>query len=285
MSSWYEATASFVADRPIAACGFVFAVTLAKALAVIGLLVPGTPILVLVGAMVAAGNLPMAPLILAATLGAIVGDGSHTRSVGAFAARSARRGRSRAGQASLREARPSSSDTAARASPSGGSSRPYAPWSPSRRDLGHDVRPLLRRQRPVRHRVGASAHPARRSAGPFPTALGVGDQATAFTIVAAVVARRCSSSCRCRRVCRSAGSVGCCRGLSPALVFSVRGRSSNAVTNARSAVSRRRQLLGDGGDRRRRRHGSRVHRHLQHGLRPRCPGSARSLQGRAVDRA
>lgn len=75
MLSWFEAVTGFVADRPVAACGFIFAVTLGEALAVVGLFVPGTPILILVGAMIASGDLPMAPLILAATLGAIVGDG------------------------------------------------------------------------------------------------------------------------------------------------------------------------------------------------------------------
>ena len=75
MLSWFEATVGFVADRPMAACGFIFAVTLGEALAVVGLFVPGTPILILVGAMIAAGHLPMGPLFLAATLGAIVGDG------------------------------------------------------------------------------------------------------------------------------------------------------------------------------------------------------------------
>lgn len=75
MLNGFETAIQFVADSPAAACGFVFAVALGEALAVIGLFIPGTPILFLVGALIAGGHLPLGPLLLAAMLGAIVGDG------------------------------------------------------------------------------------------------------------------------------------------------------------------------------------------------------------------
>lgn len=57
------------------AYGVVFLVSLSESLALVGLLVPGTVIMFGVGAVVAAGSLELAPVLLLAMAGAIAGDG------------------------------------------------------------------------------------------------------------------------------------------------------------------------------------------------------------------
>lgn len=54
--------------------GFIFLVCLGEAVFILGLLVPSLPILLLTGALIAAGKLSFWPIFLAAVAGAVVGD-------------------------------------------------------------------------------------------------------------------------------------------------------------------------------------------------------------------
>lgn len=62
-----------VSAHPGYATLFVFLVTAAEAIAVLGLFIPGTAILIGMGLLVGAGDLPLWPVLGAGTLGAIVG--------------------------------------------------------------------------------------------------------------------------------------------------------------------------------------------------------------------
>ncbi|WP_201401493.1 bifunctional DedA family/phosphatase PAP2 family protein [Kaistia sp. 32K] len=64
-----------VAGHPHWAAALVFFCAMAEAIAVIGMFVPGTAILIGVGAVVGLGELSLWPILLWATLGAIAGDG------------------------------------------------------------------------------------------------------------------------------------------------------------------------------------------------------------------
>ncbi|MBO0710659.1 MAG: DedA family protein [Acetobacteraceae bacterium] len=64
-----------VAQYPMLAILLAFAGAIIEAVAVLGILVPGTPILMAVAGVAAMAGLPMAPIMAVAILGAIVGDG------------------------------------------------------------------------------------------------------------------------------------------------------------------------------------------------------------------
>ena len=64
-----------IEQHPDLAYGAIFLVSLSESLALIGLLVPGTVIMFSIGAVVATGSLGLAPVLLLAIAGAVVGDG------------------------------------------------------------------------------------------------------------------------------------------------------------------------------------------------------------------
>lgn len=64
-----------VAQYPVLAIVIAFAGAVIEAVAVLGILVPGTPILMAVAAAAAMAGLPMTPIMAVAIFGAIVGDG------------------------------------------------------------------------------------------------------------------------------------------------------------------------------------------------------------------
>ncbi|MDP1839708.1 MAG: VTT domain-containing protein [Reyranella sp.] len=75
MTAYVHAVTDFVVQHPNWASLLVFLTAAAEAIAVIGAIVPGTAILIGVGAVVGLGHLPLWPILVWATLGAIVGDG------------------------------------------------------------------------------------------------------------------------------------------------------------------------------------------------------------------
>ncbi len=75
MTQYVQAVTDFVVQYPNWASLLVFLTAAAEAIAVIGSIVPGTAILIGVGAIVGLGHLPLWPILIWATLGAIVGDG------------------------------------------------------------------------------------------------------------------------------------------------------------------------------------------------------------------
>lgn len=75
MTAYIQAATDFVAQNPGLAGLVVFLVAASEAIVVVGAFVPGTAILVAISAVVGLGHLPLWPILLAATLGAIAGDG------------------------------------------------------------------------------------------------------------------------------------------------------------------------------------------------------------------
>lgn len=53
---------------------FIFLVAIGEAVFILGLFVPSTPVLLLVGGIIATGKLPFWPIYLAAVIGAVIGD-------------------------------------------------------------------------------------------------------------------------------------------------------------------------------------------------------------------
>ena len=72
--SWIDACVGFVALHPSWALGVVFAAAIIEAVAVIGIVIPGTPILMAVTGAAAAAGQPMWPFLLLAITGAVIGD-------------------------------------------------------------------------------------------------------------------------------------------------------------------------------------------------------------------
>lgn len=97
MQSWIQALTDFVTQHPEWSNILVFVIAMSESIAVVGALVPGTAILVAVGAVVGLGHLPLWPIMLSAAAGAIVGDGisywlghrykAHIRTMWPFARR------------------------------------------------------------------------------------------------------------------------------------------------------------------------------------------------------
>ncbi|MDR6289522.1 MULTISPECIES: bifunctional DedA family/phosphatase PAP2 family protein [Inquilinus] len=75
MSGITQAVMDFIGQHPQWAGLLIFLIALTESVAVIGLFIPGSPILIAVGAVVGLGHLPLWPILLWATAGAIIGDG------------------------------------------------------------------------------------------------------------------------------------------------------------------------------------------------------------------
>lgn len=75
MTAYVQAVSDFIVQHPNWAGLLVFLTAAAEAIAVIGSIVPGTTILIGVGAVIGLGHLPLWPILIWATLGAIAGDG------------------------------------------------------------------------------------------------------------------------------------------------------------------------------------------------------------------
>jgi len=75
VSAYIQAIIDFIAQHPHWAGVLVFVTAASEAIAVVGSFVPGTTILIGVGAVVGLGHLPLWPILAWATLGAIAGDG------------------------------------------------------------------------------------------------------------------------------------------------------------------------------------------------------------------
>jgi membrane protein DedA with SNARE-associated domain/membrane-associated phospholipid phosphatase len=75
MAAYVQAIVDFISQHPHWAGLLVFLTAATEAIAVIGAFIPGTTILIGVGAVVGLGHLPLWPILIWATLGAIVGDG------------------------------------------------------------------------------------------------------------------------------------------------------------------------------------------------------------------
>jgi membrane protein DedA with SNARE-associated domain len=66
---------ALVADNPWLATGVAFAAAIVEAVAVLGILLPGTPILMAVAGAVAMAGLPITPILIVSIVGAVIGDG------------------------------------------------------------------------------------------------------------------------------------------------------------------------------------------------------------------
>jgi membrane protein DedA with SNARE-associated domain len=75
MWSLISAAADLVAQNPEFATGIAFAAAIVEAVAVLGVLIPGTPILMAVAGAAAMAGLPMTPILVVSIVGAVIGDG------------------------------------------------------------------------------------------------------------------------------------------------------------------------------------------------------------------
>jgi membrane protein DedA with SNARE-associated domain/membrane-associated phospholipid phosphatase len=76
MTSLVESAIAFLTAHPYVAYWAVFALALSESIPVIGVVVPGTAIIIALSALVPSGVLVLWPLVFAATAGAIAGDGA-----------------------------------------------------------------------------------------------------------------------------------------------------------------------------------------------------------------
>jgi membrane protein DedA with SNARE-associated domain len=74
MWSWIDTAVDFVAFYPHAALGVVFLAAIIEAVAVLGIIVPGTPILMAVAGAAAMGGRSMLPFLALSITGAVIGD-------------------------------------------------------------------------------------------------------------------------------------------------------------------------------------------------------------------
>jgi membrane protein DedA with SNARE-associated domain len=74
MWSWIDAAVDLVATNPGCALAVVFAAAIIEAVAVLGILIPGTPILMAVAGAGAMAGQPMLPFLLLSIVGAVIGD-------------------------------------------------------------------------------------------------------------------------------------------------------------------------------------------------------------------
>jgi membrane protein DedA with SNARE-associated domain len=72
--SWIDAAVEFVAWYPGCALGVVFAAAIVEAVAVLGILIPGTPILMAVAGAAAISGQSMLPFLALSIIGAVLGD-------------------------------------------------------------------------------------------------------------------------------------------------------------------------------------------------------------------
>lgn len=73
-SVWLETLLNAVSDNFWLSIGFIFLVAIGEAVFILGLFVPSTPVLLLVGGIIATGKLPFWEIYFAAVLGAVIGD-------------------------------------------------------------------------------------------------------------------------------------------------------------------------------------------------------------------
>lgn len=76
MASFLSHMTNPVAGHPYAAYAAVFLLAMSESIPVIGAVVPGTAVILGISALIPGGQLDVVPVILAATLGAIAGDGA-----------------------------------------------------------------------------------------------------------------------------------------------------------------------------------------------------------------
>jgi membrane protein DedA with SNARE-associated domain len=74
MWTWIDAAVDLVALNPHAALGVVFLAAIIEAVAVLGIIVPGTPILMAVTGAAAMAGQPMEPFLALSIVGAVLGD-------------------------------------------------------------------------------------------------------------------------------------------------------------------------------------------------------------------
>lgn len=74
VSVWLETLLNAVSDNFWLSIGFIFLVAIGEAVFILGLFVPSTPVLLLVGGIFATGKLPFWEIYLAAVVGAVIGD-------------------------------------------------------------------------------------------------------------------------------------------------------------------------------------------------------------------
>lgn len=74
ISDYLDAFLTGVSDNLWLSILFIFLVAMGEAVFILGLLVPSTPVLLLVGGIIAEGRLPFWPIYLAAVVGAVLGD-------------------------------------------------------------------------------------------------------------------------------------------------------------------------------------------------------------------
>jgi undecaprenyl-diphosphatase len=74
MWSWIDTVVAFVAVNPHMALAVVFLAAIIEAVAVLGILVPGTPILMAVAGAAAMAGQPMFPFLALSVIGAVIGD-------------------------------------------------------------------------------------------------------------------------------------------------------------------------------------------------------------------
>jgi len=74
MWSWINAGVDLVAVYPAYALAVVFLAAIVEAVAVLGILIPGTPILMTVAGAAAMAGQPMVPFLILSIIGAVIGD-------------------------------------------------------------------------------------------------------------------------------------------------------------------------------------------------------------------
>jgi membrane protein DedA with SNARE-associated domain len=74
MWSWINAAVDLVSLYPAGAMAAVFLAAIIEAVAVLGILIPGTPILMAVAGAAAMAGQPMVPLLVLSIIGAVIGD-------------------------------------------------------------------------------------------------------------------------------------------------------------------------------------------------------------------
>src|ERR1700733_13288862 len=74
MWSWIDTAVDLVALYPHAALGVVFLAAIIEAVAVLGILIPGTPILMAAAGAAAMAGQAMLPFLAVSIIGAVIGD-------------------------------------------------------------------------------------------------------------------------------------------------------------------------------------------------------------------
>src|ERR1700751_1266239 len=74
MGTLIAGVADLAAQYPGLATAIVFLAAIIEAVAILGLIIPGTPILMAVAGVAAIAGLPMLPLLIPSVVGAVIGD-------------------------------------------------------------------------------------------------------------------------------------------------------------------------------------------------------------------